>query len=352
MRGDTKKNEKAPLERSTSTASTVPGDDTKAQQMAAENNAQRLKEIKQYQDQRRHGRAMPAPQGSTDTLILGGSEAENSRKLRRVGSSPLLQPKPAASKTVKPAPTETTKTKATKPTKPTASQKGKKMSHKKVTKKTKKTAAAAKKAKRAQIKKKQAAKSNGIAGKPTPPAAPPGAEQQVHASKEVEKTLPAAQPSSQGPVPQVPAPPPVAVKIEPPPIPAPPAHPAGQSQAAPVATPARAPGQPPMGDAVRDLLNRAATQEQLQTPPGTPALASGIPGTTQPPESEPKKQRKPRDKARHARKQKFYRSLDSRSPSQPKDQGIFYLCVHVTKNVCQIVLQIFPPLLRIRILTA
>ena len=340
MGGDEKKNENTTPKRSESTASTVPGDDAKAQQMAVENNAQRLKEIRQYQDQRRHGKARP-PQDSQDTLILGGSETENLRKLRRVGSSPILQPKPDVSKTLKPAPTETTKTKATKPT---ASKKGKKEPRKKVIKNTKKRSAA-KKAKRAQLKKKHASKSNESAAKPTPPVAPAsGAEQQVPVSKEAEKTLPAAQPQTAKPS-QVPVPAPVAVKIEPGPHTT---HPSGQSQVAPVATPARAPGQPPMGDAVRDLLNRATTQEQLQqTPPGTTALASSVPGTNQPPASEGKNQRKPRDKARHARKQKFYRSLDSHSPSQPEYQNIFCLCVHACKNACQTFWP-FPTLTRIK----
>ena len=334
MGGDEKKDENTTLKRSQSTASTVPGDNAKAQQMAAENNAQRLKEIRQYQDQRRHGKPLPTPQDSKDTLILGGSETENLRKLRRVGSSPILHPKPDASKTVKPAPAETTKT--------TANKKGKKKLRKrgkKVIKNTKKRSAA-KIAKRSQLKKDHASKSNGIARKPTPPAAPASAaEQKAQVSEEAEKALPAAQPQTSKPSQVLVVAPPVAVKFEPAP------HtpdPEEEWQVAPVATPARAPGAPPTGDAVRDLLNRATTQEQLQhTPPGTLAVTSGVPGTSQPPESEEKHTRKPRDKARHARRQKFYRSLDSHCPSQPKHQSIFCLCVYACKSACQLILTVF-----------
>lgn len=99
-------------------------------------------------------------------------------------------------------------------------------------------------------------------------------------------------------------------------------HEAAESQQpiVPVATPARSNLPPPAvaDKLVHDMLNRTATQEQLQQTPQAP----GKPEPAQPPQSktpndiEPRPAKKGRDPVRHARKQKFYRSLES--PNSPQ----------------------------------
>ena len=85
----------------------------------------------------------------------------------------------------------------------------------------------------------------------------------------------------------------------------------------PVATPARSNLPPPAvaDKLVHDMLNRTKTQDQLAQTPQAP----GKPEPAQPPQSkmavdaEPRKAKKGRDPVRHARKQKFYRSLESQT---------------------------------------
>ena len=112
-------------------------------------------------------------------------------------------------------------------------------------------------------------------------------------------------------------------KVQPPqrvPAPkAPPAEPVPPSSTCPAAPKhEKVKRSPSLG--VQSLLNRSQTQESVASPcPPTPRVEP--PELTENPgadESEPAKKKRKRDKAAHARRNRFYRTLDSRGLSLPK----------------------------------
>lgn len=264
--------------------------------MAAENNAIRLAEIQQYQQRKKN-----APLGSQTTDLLGsGSTPEQPSKLRRVSSSPIFSSNPAEIK--KKITSKKQKKQKKGRAKKTNNKKGKKGSKNKRRVKearvreaevnTSVTARQGQDEKQKQQQEQNQEQQKHVAQ----PGGAPKQQQQQAAQKKLE------------PVQQHKAP---EVKQEP--------HEAAESQQpiVPVATPARSNLPPPAvaDKLVHDMLNRTATQEQLQQTPQAP----GKPEPAQPPQSktpndiESRPAKKGRDPVRHARKQKFYRSLESQT---------------------------------------
>ena len=272
-----------PTSPTTSQATTVPGDDAEAKKMAVEGNNARLAEMEREAYQKRKAPQTPGSDASKTTITMDDCHdkaAEKVEKLRRVGSQEIFQDKQSTS--AKTMPTSATAVPTTRPAgKGPRKLKGKGTCAKKGKSKCKKTT----------TKKKQHAGSKAATLKNPP-----------------EKALP----PTKAPVGEA------TLKVK--------EEPGGKA----VATPARSQVAPPVtpvpasqtlprsdtGDLVRDMLNRAATQEQMtptssqlpDKPAQTEQTRQNQPAT---PSEETKPARKPRDPALHRRKMKFYRSLES-----------------------------------------
>lgn len=263
--------------------------------MATENNSIRLAEIQQYQQRKKH-----APLGSQTSDLLG-STSEQPSKLRRLSSLPIFPSNPAENKKKKTT-SKTQKKQKKGRAKKTNNKKGKKGSKNKrrvkearVRKAEMDKSATAQQGQDEKQKQQQEQNQEQQQQVAQPPAAPKQQQQQA-AQKQLE-------PMQQHKAPEV--------KQEP--------HEAAESKQpiVPVATPARSnlPTPAVAGKLVHDMLNRTATQDQLQQTPQAP----GKPEPAQPPQSktpveaEPRPAKKGRDPVRHARKQKFYRSLESQT---------------------------------------
>ena len=326
------------LSRGNSTATTIPGDDGEAKRMAIENNKARLDEIERAKFQKRQ------QPDSQVTLNLNDCShptlsAEQAALLRKNGEIELLKADVAGTREYmdKHKPTKTSASnKTAKARKAQTGKKTKQMKKpcnkaKKHNKKVKKHNKKVKKHNKAvNLKTSKTKTGSKVQTGPAKPSAKPTAPPQTTM---VEPTKPARpQPPQQ-----------VAVKTEQPKVvPVQPvATPARSDQPVPSQVglngtaqplPAETPQKPqtdglgasaPTPDTVKQLLNRATTQDQLtpnqvmvtaaepdkphQTTPG-----SNISSTT-PDSGAGKKEKKGRDKQLHARKMRFYRSLESHS---------------------------------------
>ena len=273
----------------TSQATTVPGDDALALKMARDNNAQRLAELAQSAEQ------PPA----TPQHAMRKFHSDDQLGLRRVGSEPILDPdrsngtKPDSSHALAAAPA--------KQTAPKAIAKKKALSNKNTLKKAvsnKKTLKTKKKGKKAGKK--------GHAGKKGKKVKKTWLKRK---STQVSQALPAPsasqQPAKVEPTAKVEQ---TTQKLEPPATPGTVKYP---QQNIPVATPVRTAGPGPTTAATPPdmhlLLNRSGTLDQLQLPPPEPSSHSlQIEASVKP-------VKKGRDPVLHARKNRFFRSLDSRS---------------------------------------
>ena len=298
-----------PTSPTTSQASRVPGDDAEAKRLAIEGNKARLAEMEREAYQKRKALQNTCSK-STDKA------AEKVEKLRQVGSQEIFQDQPArtsaktmpTSATTKPAGKGPRKLKG----KGTCAKKGKS------------------KCKKATAKKKQHAGSKAASLKNPPKKALPPRQVPVV-------------PLSEAPVvPTLGAPVGGATsKVK------------EESTGKAVATPARSQVAPPVtplpagqalprsdtGELVRDMLNRAPTQEQISptstqlpdTPQQTEQTRQNQPATP----SETKPARKPRDPELHRRKMKMYRSLEIQGlVSTHRD----FMCVRVVDQ-CPTVLR-------------
>lgn len=255
-----------------SDASTVPGDDDVAKEMARQNNALRLAELEQTpktpQDRVRKSLSGLSVGVSTETLTLDYMSQHPQRPpLGRSQSVEIL-------KVTEPSPSTTTP--------PTSLRKGSsKRSNKPKLRRTKGPKRTCKKQKHNMMK--TAVKSKPRPPASSPPAIPADAPQEPAAAAMPATTKPAETPLQ------------------------------------PVATPVRShqPLQPPVTSPdVAQALNRAATHEQL--PPTSTEVPTPPDSKNPDPETEKsRKQRKPkRDLAYHARRMRFYRSLDSHGLKQ------------------------------------
>ena len=265
--------------------------------MAAENNAIRLAEIQQYQQRKKN-----APLGSQTTDLLGsGSTPEQPSKLRRVSSSPIFSSNPAEVK-------KKITSKKQKKAKERSCKKDQQQERQEGFKEQEASEGSTCQGSRSEH---ECNCATGTGWKAEAAAREQNQEQQKHAAQPGGAPKQQQQQAAQKklePVQQHKAP---EVKQEP--------HEAAESQQpiVPVATPARSNLPPPAvaDKLVHDMLNRTATQEQLQQTPQAP----GKPEPAQPPQSktpndiESRPAKKGRDPVRHARKQKFYRSLESQT---------------------------------------
>ena len=240
-----------------SQATTIPGDDAQAQQMARENNAKRLAELSSQQ--------LKTPE---HLIRKSGTFTSAPPPLTRAVSDPLFG---------KEAPEKTKgKKSSNKPGKH-----GKKQ-HKGNRKTAKKHVAAKKKLKTVR---KAATKPGAKPQKAT--TKQPTTKQPTNHTPPTQQALPAPE--------SLPAPNPAQAQM-------------------PVPTPARSEVPPPSGTHpdVAALLNRAGTLEQLT--PGTPRTSPGTPlPSATPSQAEPDK--KARELAQRARKGRFFRTLESCSLS-------------------------------------
>lgn len=302
-KGD-KKPSSGTISRSTSTATTVPGDDEEAKRMAAENNAIRLAEIQQEQTKRKASAAPPDK-----------PETQPANKLPRANSTPIFESKPAS--------TEKELHKAAPSSSKANSKKGKKQqkAHRKRGNHGKNASKSRKKAKKANLKKKKCATEAIPKTSHEPPApithVPVVEPQNQNEAQQKAQQIAAEQKAQQHMVP---------VKAEvgqAAPVPATP------QQVAAMATPAKAADKPVTEqDAkaaeasryIQAMLNRSQTSD-LHSPSAGPDSTTPSPNepetdTSQPSTTNGKKPAKPRDLERHARKNRFYRSLDSHSLSE------------------------------------
>ena len=312
-----------------SEATIPPTEEELAKQMTAVKNANeiRLSESQQAQQQYQKNRSAPLTE---DQQAL----------LRKVGETPILARTTGSAQ-------QTGSTKATKDAKPAKHQTNKGSKKKgrgkgKCITKGKNASKKTKAVKKAQLKGKPAKIQKQVPAPPAPPAqvpAPPVEVAQVATPPAPPAQVPApsvevaqvAAPPAQVPTPaqvaQVPAP----QEVQQP-------APSGQCQVPvkhepqedlrTVATPARSGGPssapPPLpGQVVVDMLNRTQTQDQLalQTPqqkkpvetPKRKKMGDTDPDPPEPspPDTTEQPTKKKRDLARHARKMRFYRSLDS-----------------------------------------
>ena len=272
----------------TSQATTVPGDDALALKMARDNNTQRLAELAQ---------SIQKPP-ATPQHAVRKFHSDDQLGLRRVGSEPILGLDPNSG--AKPDSSHALAAAPAKQTAPKAIAKKKEMSNKKTPKK----ALSNKKALKTKKQGKKAGK-KGHAGKKGKKVKKTGLKRK---SKQVSQAPPA--PMASQPPPKVePAAKakvePTKHKEEPPVTPATLQYPL---QNVPVATPVRATGQETATASPANmqlLLNRSGTQEQLRLPAPEPSSHSPDIETSGKP-------KKGRDPVLHARKMKFFRSLDSR----------------------------------------
>ena len=274
----------------TSQATTVPGDDALALKMARDNNAQRLAELAKSAEQ----------PPTTPQHAVRKFNSDDQLGLRRVGSNPILDPD--RSNGTKPDSSHALAVVPAKQTAPKAIAKKKALSNKKTPKKSlskKKTLKTTKQRKKPGKKGKKV-KKTGLKPKSTQMSQAPPAPSASQPPTKVESAAKLEQASQ---------------KLEPPVTPATVKYP---PQHIPVATPVRTAGPEPTTEAspadMYFLLNRASTQEQLTLP--APGLSSD------PLESETSgKPLKKRDPVLHARKMKFFRSLESRSLKLLKSLG-------------------------------
>lgn len=278
-----------PTSPTTSQASTVPGDDAEAKRLAAEGNKARLAEMEREAYQKRKALQNPGAGASTHDKA-----AEKVEKLRRVGSQEILQGQQPTSVNTTTMPTSATT--ATKPT--SATTKPTTGPARKGPKKLKGKGACAKKGK-GKCKKTKTKKKQHAGSKAATLTNPP------------EKVLPTEAPVREA-TPKVKEEPSTGKAV---PTPA-------RSQVAPPVTPVPAKNldRSNTGDLVRDMLNRAGTQEQMtptstklpdkpkETDQQTSQNQLATPAT---PSVQTKPARKARDPAVHRRKMKFFRSLES-----------------------------------------
>ena len=302
-----------------STATTIPGSDGEAKRMAAENNAIRLAEIQQYQQSKNK-----PPLGSQSSE-LSGSPPDHPSKLRRVGSSPIFPSNSDASSKGKPVVDQKKK----KMTSKTCKQQKKGRVKKANKKKGKKGSKNKMQVKQAQVSNTATEKQGEDKKQKQQQEQQPQVTQPQAAPKQLQQQVAQQQ---HPPVQQPKAP---EVKQEP--------HEATGSKEpnVPVATPARSnlPPPPVASKLVKDMLNRTTTQEQLHQAPQTPGKSDPAhPPQSKPPvEAEPGKAKKGRDPVRHARKQKFYRSLESRTLNKRHTTSLLFqwylLCL--TLQLCR-----------------
>lgn len=276
-----------------SQASTVPGDDSTALHMAQQNNALRLKELAEQQ-QHTPQHMIRRSMCSTDSFRRVASTSIFGSKDKDDGDQATNNPSKQAKQKPK---TTARKQKAQSNKKKTGKSKGSKKVKNKSLKPKHQQKKSTKKDKKQQIPQKVPdALPASAPAKAAPLPTPVRATHSQASAKPPASVPPPSEPPAE-PTPVVPAAEPVGA-LEPTQHVPSPAAPAVASPAAMVASP---------GD-VASFLNRAPTQD-LSSP--APLVASPLSSQPAQPNQAPPKPKKQRDLALHARKGRFYRSMDS-----------------------------------------